>query len=153
MKPFPKLRPTAWDALVVLCVAALAVGLALFQWRGGQSQALTAVVSVDGEEVDRFSPEDLLERPRTYTNNGYTLTVVFGIDYEGPARNAMPPLRGVRSPCSCLRLPYAGLRSHRNHCEKRAEHRLPPRPGHRPPGGRNGGRRRRGRGAGIGGAA
>ena len=32
MKPFPKLRPTAWDGLVVLCVAALAIVLALFQW-------------------------------------------------------------------------------------------------------------------------
>lgn len=114
MKPFPKLRPTAWDALVVLCVAVLAVGLALFQWRGGQSQALTAVVSVDGEEVDRFSPEDLLERPRTYTNNGYTLTVVFGIDYEGPARNAMPPsgesgLRVAASDCPTQDCVHTGI--------------------------------------------
>lgn len=91
MRPFPKLRPTAWDALVALCVAALAVGLAVFQWRGETQESLTAVVSVDGAEVDRFSPEDLLESPRTYTNNGYTLTVVPGIGCEGPARNAMPP--------------------------------------------------------------
>lgn len=91
MKSSPKLRPTTWDALVVLCVAALAVGLAVFQWRGGTSQALTAVVSVDGEEVDRFSPEDLLERPRTYTGNGYTLTVALGAGYEGPVLNSMPP--------------------------------------------------------------
>ena len=114
MKPFPKLRPTAWDALVVLCVAALAVGLALFQWRGGTSGALTAVVSVDGAEVDRFSPEDLLERPRTYTNNGYTLTVVFGIDYEGPARNAMPPsgesgLRVAASDCPTQDCVHTGI--------------------------------------------
>lgn len=114
MKASPKLRPTAWDALVVLCVAALAVGLALFQWRGGQSQALTAVVSVDGEEVDRFSPEDLLERPRTYTNNGYTLTVVLGIDYEGPARNAMPPsgesgLRVAASDCPTQDCVHTGI--------------------------------------------
>ena len=91
MRSFPKLRPTAWDALVVLCVAALAVALAVFQWRGGTQESLTAVVSVDGAEVDRFSPEDLLEGPRTYTNNGYTLTVALGIDYEGPVLNAMPP--------------------------------------------------------------
>ena len=114
MKPFPKLRPTAWDALVVLCVAALAVGLAVFQWRGGQSQALTAVVSVDGAEVDRFSPEDLLEHPRTYTGNGYTLTVVFGIDYEGPARNAMPPsgesgLRVAASDCPTQDCVHTGI--------------------------------------------
>lgn len=91
MRPSPKLRPTAWDALVVLCVAALAIGLAVFQWRGGTSEALTAVVSVDGEEVDRFSPEDLLEHPRTYTGSGYTLTVAFAADYEHPASSALPP--------------------------------------------------------------
>lgn len=91
MKPSPELRPTAWDALVVLCVAALAVGLAVFQWRGGTQEALTAVVSVDGTEVDRFSPEELLEHPRTYTNNGYTLEVALGIGYESPPLNALPP--------------------------------------------------------------
>ena len=91
MRPSPKLYPTAWDALVVLCVAALAVALALFQWRGGTAQALTAVVSVDGTEADRFAPEELLEQPRTYTSNGYTLTVTYGVDYEDPSRNALPP--------------------------------------------------------------
>ncbi len=91
MRPSPKLYPTAWDALVVLCVAALAVALALFQWRGGTAQALTAVVSVDGAEVDRFPPEDLLEGPRTYTGSGYTLEVALGIDYEDPEQNAPPP--------------------------------------------------------------
>lgn len=91
MKLPPKLRPTAWDALVVLCVAVLAVALAVFQWRGETQEALTAVVSVDGEEVDRFSPEDLLEHPRTYTGSGYTLTVAFAADYEHPASSAPPP--------------------------------------------------------------
>ena len=91
MKPFPKLRPTAWDGLVVLCVAALAIVLALFQWRTGPSQGLTAVVSVDGTEVDRFSPEALREGPRTYTGGGYTLEVALSIDYEHPASSALPP--------------------------------------------------------------
>ena len=86
-----KLRPTAWDGLVVLCVAALALGTAFFQWRGGTSQALTAVVSVDGTEVDRFAPADLLKAPRTYANNGYTLEVVLSMDYEHPASSALPP--------------------------------------------------------------
>ena len=83
MRPSPKLHPTAWDALVVLCVAALPVALAQFQRRGGTAQALTAVVSVDAE--------DLLEGPRTYTGSGYTLEVALGIDYEDPERNAPPP--------------------------------------------------------------
>ena len=114
MKPSPKLRPTAWDALVVLCVAALAVGLAVFQWRGGTSEALTAAVSVDGTEVDRFSPGDLLEHPRTYTNNGYTLTVALGIDYEDPARNALPSsgksgLRVAASDCPTQDCVHTGI--------------------------------------------
>ncbi len=104
MKPFPRLRPTAWDGLVVLCVAALAVGVAFFQWRGGTTEALTAVVSVDGTEADRFAPADLLEAPRTYENNGYTLEVALSIDYEHPASSALPPsgesgLRVARSDC------------------------------------------------------
>lgn len=78
MKQSPKLRPAAPDALVILAVVLLAAGLAFFQWRGGQAEGLTAVVSVDGAEVDRFSPEDLPESPRTYTGNGYTLEVVCG---------------------------------------------------------------------------
>ena len=104
MKPSPKLRPTVWDGLVVLCVAALAVGVAFFQWRGGTTEALTAVVSVDGTEADRFAPADLLEAPRTYENNGYTLEVALSIDYEHPASSALPPsgqtgLRVARSDC------------------------------------------------------
>ena len=87
MRPSPKLRPTAWDGLVVLCVAALALGIALFQWRGGTSEALTAVVSVDGTEVDRFRPADLLEAPRTYSANGYTLEVCAAIRGEASPLN------------------------------------------------------------------
>ena len=111
-RPSPKLRPTWADALVILSVAALAMALAVFQWRGGDSGgALTAVVSVDGTEADRFAPEELLEQPRTYTSNGYTLTVAYGVDYEDPARNALPPpgksgLRAALSDCptqDCVR--------------------------------------------------
>ncbi len=82
MKPRPKLRPSPWDGLVVLCVAALALGVAFFQWRGGSSEALEAVVSVDGAEVDRFAPAELVNRPRTYTANGYTLEVAYGLRGE-----------------------------------------------------------------------
>lgn len=82
MRPSPKLRPTAPDALVVLTVILLAAGLAFFQWRGGQAEGLTAVVSVDGAEVDRFSPEALLENSRTYSSNGYTLEVACGLRGE-----------------------------------------------------------------------
>lgn len=93
MRSSPKPRPNGWDALVVLAVLALAAGSALAVWggRGTGTEPLTAVVSVDGREADRFPPEDLLEGSRTYSNNGYTLTVAFGIDYENPASKAPLP--------------------------------------------------------------
>lgn len=80
MKLSPKLRPNGWDALVVLLVAVLAAGSALAV-RGGGTEAApgTVVVSIDGEEADRFPLEGLLERPRTYTNNGYTLELAYGL--------------------------------------------------------------------------
>lgn len=114
MKSSPKLRPTAWDALVVLCVALLAAGLAFFQWRGGQAENLTAVVTVDGAEADRFAPSDLLESPRTYSGNGYTLTVVMAVDYEGPPLNALPPsgkagIRVAVSDCPTQDCVHTGL--------------------------------------------
>ena len=76
MRRSPELRPTGWDALVVLAVAALAALCAWAAW-GGQEDAgepLTAVVSVDGAEVERI---DLAREggERIYTHNGYTLTV------------------------------------------------------------------------------
>ena len=88
MKSSPELRPNLWDALVVLAVLALAAGSALAVWRGGgeQTEVLTAVVTIDGEEADRFSPADLLEGSRTYSNNGYTLEVAYGL------RGMEPPL-------------------------------------------------------------
>ena len=96
MKRSPKLRPTAPDALVALTVVLLAAGLAFFQWRGGQAEGLTAVVSIDGAEVDRFSPEDLLEGPRIYSNNGYTLEVARGLRGESSSE---PGLRVALSDC------------------------------------------------------
>ncbi len=89
-RPLPKLRPTAWDGLVVLCVAALAVALAAFQWHGS-SQGLTAVVSIDGAEADRFALQDLLKSPRTYTASGYTLEVAAAL------RGDASPLDHVKS--------------------------------------------------------
>ena len=76
MKPSPELRPTAWDGLVVLCVAALAIGLAVFQWRGGGQEDLTTAVSVDGVEIDRVSLERAAGE-RTYQAGDYALTVEY----------------------------------------------------------------------------
>lgn len=75
MKRSPELKPNLWDILVVLAVVALAAASALTVWPGRGSGSLTAVVTADGEELDRFAPADLAAGPRTYTHNGYTLTV------------------------------------------------------------------------------
>ena len=71
MNSSPKLRPGLWDALVVLVVAALAVGCAWTVW-GGQDRGteLTAVVSVDGVETERLALE---EAERTIQAGRYTL--------------------------------------------------------------------------------
>ena len=98
MRPSPKLRPTAWDGLVILCVAALALGIAFFQWRGGDSAGeLTAVVTIDGAEADRFRPAELVEAPRTYTGGGYTLEVCAAV--RGESSPAEAGLRVARSDC------------------------------------------------------
>lgn len=75
MKRSPELKPNLWDILVVLAVVALAAASALTVWPAGDCGSLTAVVTADGEELDRFAPADLAAGPRTYTHNGYTLTV------------------------------------------------------------------------------
>lgn len=78
MSSRPELRPNLWDALVAIAVAALAVGSALAAW-GGQSpgaEELTAVVTVDGEAVERISlaaPERTERTVRGY--GGYVLTL------------------------------------------------------------------------------
>lgn len=71
MRPSPKLRPVWGDAVVVLAVLAIALGCGAAVWGGGTAD-LTAVVSVDGGEIDRFP---LGSEERTYSANGYTLTV------------------------------------------------------------------------------
>ena len=66
MKRFPELKPNFWDVIVVLAVIALAALSAMTVWRGGtETGTLTAVVTADGQEIDRFAPADLLDAPRT----------------------------------------------------------------------------------------
>lgn len=77
LRPYPKLKPTLWDGLVVLAVAALAAAAALQTAReGGSAEALAAVVTADGEVVERFSLADAGRRERTVRSGGYTLFVV-----------------------------------------------------------------------------
>ena len=78
MKSSPKLRPNGWDALVA-AGAGPGGTCGILVWAGdGDSGALTAVVSVDGEVTERVALSGLTApEERTYTHNGYTLHVTF----------------------------------------------------------------------------
>ena len=67
-----KLKPTKYDALVVLAVLLLAAVLGARFWFAPAQVAAEVVVSIDGVEVERL-PLDNAER--SYQNNGYTVHV------------------------------------------------------------------------------
>ncbi len=79
-----KLRPTRWDALVAAAILLLAAASAAVFWRdrlSANASGLTAVVTIDGREADRVALWSLTEpEPRTYTGQGFTLTVEFSPD-------------------------------------------------------------------------
>lgn len=110
-KRSPKLRPAPWDALVVLAVLALAAGSLLALARGGETENLTAIVIIDGQEADRFPVTELLNSPRTYTGSGVTLEVCAGIKGTVSGLDAQPSngamgVRVLRSDCptqDCVR--------------------------------------------------
>ena len=81
MKRFPELKPNFWDVIVVLAVIALAALSAMTVWRGGtETGALTAVVTADGQEIDRFAPADLPHLfHRFYRGTGTGNTTGYGI--------------------------------------------------------------------------
>ena len=71
MKRSPKLKPTKWDALVVLAVLLLTLGLAA---RPAKSAGeLTISIAIDGETVERCALSNY--EGGTYESRGYTLTV------------------------------------------------------------------------------
>lgn len=79
MKPSVKTKPGAADAVAAGVILLLAAILALSLWAFSREQgdgALTAVVSANGEEIDRV-PLGPASQERTYTRSGYTLYVVF----------------------------------------------------------------------------
>ena len=74
MKRSPKLKPTKWDALVVLAVLLLTLGLAARPYFAARSAGeLTVSISVDGETVERCALSTY--EGGTYKSRGYTLTV------------------------------------------------------------------------------
>ena len=77
-----KLRPTPWDALVAAAVILLAVAAALITYtpRADAGQALTVVVTADGDELRRIPLASFPDGPVTLENNGYTLTLSLQTD-------------------------------------------------------------------------
>ena len=74
MNRSPKLKPTLWDALVVLAVLALAGLLAARPLLAAKTAGeLTVSISVDGETVERCALSTY--EGGTYESRGYTLTV------------------------------------------------------------------------------
>ena len=100
-------KPAPADLLVAAAIVALAVLCGLRFWlpQGQTDGPLTAVVTIDGREADRFPvSQGQLFEPRTYTNNGYTLTVVPAGD--SPLLSAPDGLCVSESDCSnqdCVR--------------------------------------------------
>ena len=84
-----KIKPNGWDLLPAAAVILLAAVLVLY-FGSGSAEKLTAVVSVDGREVERIAADVSAER--TYTAGGCTLTVVFCPD-------GTPGVRMVSSDC------------------------------------------------------
>ena len=72
MKKSPELKPTKYDALVVLAVLALAALCAARFWFAPSDAARSIVVSIDGAEVERLPFGDA---ERDYQNNGYTVHI------------------------------------------------------------------------------
>ena len=74
MKRSPKLKPTKWDALVVLAVLLLALGLGARPYFAAKSAGeLTISIAIDGETVERCALSNY--EGGTYESRGYTLTV------------------------------------------------------------------------------
>ena len=114
---FPRLRPAPWDAAVILTILILAAALSLILVRVSAAQErLTAVVYMDGEEMDRV-PVDGPEIRRIYTCHGITLEAVFGdggaqvLRSQCPTQVCVHTGRIVRSGQAIVCLP-AGLAIH-----------------------------------------
>ena len=79
MRRSPELKPTKYDALVVLGVLLLALALGARYWLPrADVGALSVVVTADGAVLDRFALEGAEKRgaERVYENGGYLLRVV-----------------------------------------------------------------------------
>ena len=97
MKRSPKLKPTRWDALVVLAVLLLALGLGARPYFAARSAGeLTVSISVDGETVERCALSTY--EGGTYESRGYTLTVAVAKRCGARAPRATARIRTACTP-------------------------------------------------------
>lgn len=76
MRQSPELKPNIWDGLVVLVILALAMFAALAVWRGTDSGSAPLVtVHRRWHGAGPLCPGGAAGQPRSYSHNGYTLTV------------------------------------------------------------------------------
>lgn len=106
----PNLKPTLWDALVVLAVIVLGVAVALTVYGDkGTDGALTVVISAQGETLEQGTLLEL-SGTHTYANRGYTLTVeiadgtvnVTDSDCPGHDCQHTPPISHAGQSIVCL---------------------------------------------------
>ena len=77
----PNLKPTPWDALVVLAVIVLGVVIALTVYGGkGANGTLTCVITDHGQEVQRIDMSTLDDAQYIEVNGDYHLTVKLSPD-------------------------------------------------------------------------
>ena len=77
----PKLRPTAWDSLIVLAVIVLAIGTAIVFYGGlGGGDHITVTITHRGETVEKVMLEALNEEKTVTIDGTYQLTVVLSRD-------------------------------------------------------------------------
>ena len=91
MKSYPKLRPNGWDALVALAVALLAAACVSATWLGGTDADLRAVISINGEEMERIAlPKLDAPEEKIVEANGYTLRLALESDGVTMAESDCP---------------------------------------------------------------
>ena len=99
MKRSPKLKPTKWDALVVLAVLLLTLGLAARPYFAAKSAGeLTISIAIDGETVDevlgyvQYNPKKLvrqLEQWVTKSVNQQKITMEEGKEFLSNYRSGL----------------------------------------------------------------
>ena len=77
----PNLKPTLWDALVVLIVIALGVAISLTVYGGkGAGGALTCVITDHGDEIQRIDMTTLDDAKYLEIDGDYHLTIKLSPD-------------------------------------------------------------------------